>query len=198
MKIWQQYEFQMLPSCRRPAQCTPGPDHRPVRGKQRRGKLHLHTCIVAEWNYGMVDGDKAEANWDIIPVTFDRFRIRSLLFSVQEAVWANCRPPRPTKLVGEWRGGVLGMFLTFCWLASGVWLRIPSHYTILGHEVPAGQLPGSNGAAVSLWEKSFSFPSCLGVDSRYHVWLLPNSNVLSISSLFKFLWLDYPQSVLFP
>lgn len=47
-------------------------------------------------------------------------------------------------------GGVLGMFLTFCWLTSGVWLRIPSRYTILGHEVPAGQLPGSNGAAVSL------------------------------------------------
>lgn len=108
MEIWQQYEFQMLPSCRRPARCTPGPDHRPVRGKRRRGKLHLHTCIVAEWNCGMVDGDKAGANWDIIPVTFDRFRIRSLLFSVQEAVWANCRPLRPTKLVGEWGGEYWG------------------------------------------------------------------------------------------
>lgn len=88
---------------------------------------------------------------------------------------------------GRVGGGVLGMFLTSCWLAFGVRLRIPSPCTSLGHEAPAGQLPGSNGAAVSLWEKSFSFPSCLGVDSLYHVWLLPNSNVLSISSLFKFL-----------
>ena len=89
-------------------------------------------------------------------------------------------------------GRVLGMFLTFCWLAFGVCSGSPasgmkylldSSQALMVLLSPCGRnhfLPFLSWGRLTI--------SCL---------LLPNSNVLSISSLFRFLWLDYPQSVLF-